>query len=167
MGLAAGWYDIGDGIERRHDGEQWTDERRPRAGEAAGDDRRAEGGGESAETAKKGGPGCLFGCLGLIAIPLVFFIVALATGSNNDNGDDSLSGRQASAEYACEQYVTDNLKSPSTADFTGTTASGAGPFTVTGEVDSQNGFGATVRSSFSCTVRITDDTASTTLNYLR
>lgn len=34
-GPQAGWYDIGDGVERRHDGTQWTDERRPLGTETA------------------------------------------------------------------------------------------------------------------------------------
>lgn len=34
---------------------------------------------------------------------------------------------------------------------------GSGPFTVRSTVDSQNGFGAMLRSSFVCTVTIVDD----------
>ena len=29
MGISPGWYDVGDGIERWHDGQAWTEERRP------------------------------------------------------------------------------------------------------------------------------------------
>ena len=43
-------------------------------------------------------------------------------------------------------------------------ATGYGTWTVTGTVDAENSFGATVRSSFQCTVVITGDTARTTIN---
>jgi hypothetical protein len=57
------------------------------------------------------------------------------------------------AEIACEDAVRDRLKSPSTADFPDTTArKESGTFDVRGVVDSQNTFGATVRTVFGCTV---------------
>jgi len=34
-GPEAGWYDIGDGVERRHDGTTWTDDRRPLGSDSA------------------------------------------------------------------------------------------------------------------------------------
>lgn len=82
-------------------------------------------------------------------------------GGNDDAGD------AGTARYACEERVKNSLKSPSTADFSGVTTTGSGPYSVTGDVDSQNGFGAMVRSSFSCSVRMTDDTAYTTVEYIR
>ncbi len=61
----------------------------------------------------------------------------------------------ANAELLCEEAVTNQLKSPSTADFPDKHT--VMPFQATGHevrgvVDSQNGFGATVRSYFGCTV---------------
>lgn len=60
----------------------------------------------------------------------------------------------AAAEIACEDAVRERLKSPSTADFPDTNyrQESSGVFDVRGTVDSQNGFGATVRSIFGCTV---------------
>lgn len=64
----------------------------------------------------------------------------------------------ASAKVACREFVERQLKSPSTADFTGEAVNGSGPFIVTGAVDAQNSFGATVRETYACTVRADGDT---------
>ena len=73
-----------------------------------------------------------------------------AIGQNISPGASS-----AGAQHACEQFTSDRLKAPSTAQFTGVTASKTGDKTyrVTGGVDSQNSFGATVRTEFSCQVK--------------
>lgn len=156
-----GWYDIGDGIERRHDGEAWTDERRRAAGESVVPVASTSGTAPAAAPPKAGcGSGCL---VFVVALVVVVIVGALIGGSGDDDG----SSDAGLAKYACEQQVKENLKSPSTADFTGTDATGSGPFTVTGEVDSQNGFGAMVRSSFECSVRVADGNAYTTVNYVR
>lgn len=72
------------------------------------------------------------------------------------------SGEEIMAVIKAEGFVTERLKSPSTADFGGgiitpsrTRAKFRGDSTyyVTGSVDSQNGFGATVRSSFSIEIK--------------
>lgn len=53
----------------------------------------------------------------------------------------------------CEGFVKSQLKSPSTASFSGTTAySSGGGYTATTTVDSQNSFGATLRSTWTCEV---------------
>ena len=46
MSAAPGWYDVGDGIERWHDGQAWTEERRPLA---TADGPRETTGGRSAD----------------------------------------------------------------------------------------------------------------------
>ena len=58
----------------------------------------------------------------------------------------------------CEEWVKAKLKAPSTADFSGQVVSG-GPvsWTATGAVDSENSFGATVRSSWSCEIKLIGD----------
>jgi hypothetical protein len=61
---------------------------------------------------------------------------------------------------------TKKLKAPSTAEFSGTTATGGGPWTVTGQVDSQNSFGAMIRSPFGCTVTITGESARVRVEYI-
>ena len=64
----------------------------------------------------------------------------------------------------CEQFVSDRLKAPSTADFSGysettITGSGLGPWKVSGYVDSQNSFGAKLRSRYSCVFTYEGETA--------
>ncbi len=58
----------------------------------------------------------------------------------------------------CRQFVIDRVKSPSTAEFLAygkerTQHLGNGKYVVAAHVDAQNGFGATVRSDFTCTVQ--------------
>jgi hypothetical protein len=55
------------------------------------------------------------------------------------------------AQSECEHLVSSNLKSPSTAKFSDG-FSGDGPWIVSGYVDSENGFGAMLRSDFRCSV---------------
>lgn len=73
----------------------------------------------------------------------------------------------AEAVEQCEARIEKMLKSPSTAEFA-SKATGSGEWQVTGTVDSENGFGAKVRSTYSCTVVIDSDrgSATTTVDYL-
>jgi len=71
--------------------------------------------------------------------------------------------REAAAQ--CEARIERLLKSPATADFN-SDATGGGTWTVTGTVDAQNSFGATVRANYQCTVVMNPDegTARTTVD---
>lgn len=62
------------------------------------------------------------------------------------------------ARTQCQEWVKEKLKSPSTADFSGQVVNG-GPssWTISGNVDSQNSFGATVRSSWTCDISVSGD----------
>ncbi|MGW0938863.1 hypothetical protein [Streptomyces sp. NPDC002666] len=73
-----------------------------------------------------------------------------------------------SAAVMCETFIKKRLKSPGTADFPGVASDEYAKtavlhdtkpwkYKVTGVVDSQNGFGATVRSNYVCTVSTKDD----------
>ncbi|MDX3235666.1 hypothetical protein PV392_08195 [Streptomyces sp. ME03-5709C] len=73
-----------------------------------------------------------------------------------------------SAAVMCETFVKRQLKSPATADFPGvtdpdyaktTTLHDTKPwkYKVVGVVDSENSFGAKVRSNYTCTVSTKDD----------
>ncbi len=79
-------------------------------------------------------------------------ILASVISSGGDDKADAGSGRSSDAKYVCEKSVKDQLKAPATAKFTGATATlGAGDrWTVTGSVDSQNSFGALVRTAYTC-----------------
>lgn len=93
-----------------------------------------------------------------------FVVLAVAvmalTGGGGDAGPagDSPQVRAAAAELACQDMVRDQLKSPGSAKFSDVSSTGAGPWTVTGAVDADNSFGASIRSTWSCDVRLDGDT---------
>lgn len=92
--------------------------------------------------------------LAIIGIPVA--AIAGFLGATNPGGDRNT---EAYAIVKCQEAVKNQLKSPTTADFTGSSATGDGTWTVTGSVSSQNGFGATVRSSFQCSVMVEAESA--------
>lgn len=74
---------------------------------------------------------------------------------------ESETGLEVGAYRACERAVETQLRAPSTADYSGfsgseVTSSGD-DFHVSGHVDSENGFGAQVRSSFTCVLEHAGD----------
>lgn len=94
--------------------------------------------------------GC-FGFLVIGGILVIVIVIALNVFGSMRASHPTDEDKQAESQVACEDVVKENLKSPSTASFSNETASGTdGQYTVTGDVDSQNGFGATVRSHFTC-----------------
>ncbi len=84
-------------------------------------------------------------------------IAAIAGATGGSFGSD----QSGAAVVACQDVVKQNLKSPSTASFPNV-PSVSGDI-ITGEVDSENGFGAQLRASFQRT--IVDDT-QVRLDYL-
>jgi hypothetical protein len=78
--------------------------------------------------------------VGLIVVGLVGLVVACIIGSMQSNSRPT---NGYDAKVACENFVKDRLKAPSTADFSHVTYSG-GPstWTVIGAVDAENSFGA-------------------------
>jgi hypothetical protein len=85
--------------------------------------------------------------------------VALATAGSHSSSSTSATAKEMTAFDMCKQSVRSKLKAPTTAkfrDYFGDQApsisgTGDGPYTVVSTVDSQNGFGAMIRSSFVCT----------------
>lgn len=73
-----------------------------------------------------------------------------AAGTSDPSGD---------AKRVCqEEFVPKRLKAPATAKFSSVTVSSSGDvYTVAGSVDSQNSFGALIRATFSCVVRVDGD----------
>lgn len=72
-------------------------------------------------------------------------------------GTTSTKGDSLDARVFCKYLVQDQLKAPASASFSGssdttTTSTGSGGWIVKGYVDSQNDFGATVRSDYDCRV---------------
>ena len=98
---------------------------------------------------------------GWVVAGVALLVVGLCTnwfglGSSGDDGD-SLDDRRRFAFFACEDFVKDRLKAPSTADFPNAFSddvniTGVNPFTVRSHVDAENGFGAKLRMGFTCTV---------------
>jgi hypothetical protein len=74
-------------------------------------------------------------------------------GSNTPSSDDLELG----AWNVCHQFVEDRLKAPSTADFEDVdeykASNSAGVWTIVGWVDSENSFGAKIRTDYVCKVR--------------
>jgi hypothetical protein len=105
-----------------------------------------------------------------VTVALACFVVGgviVSTASGNDRGSSTSGGSPGMAFEMCKDFVKARLKAPSTATFRNfyeddgevrVTGSGAGPYTIQSTVDSQNGFGAKIRSNFSCTVTATGDT---------
>lgn len=99
----------------------------------------------------------------LLPIGLVLAVV-IAIGVSPRTADDRDIDLDRDAFNICKEFVEDRLKAPSTAVFRNyfeddgevtVTGSGSGPYTVRSSVDSQNGFGAMLRSDFVCTVENT------------
>lgn len=97
----------------------------------------------------------------VIAAPAAV-LVAIAASLNSGPADPGPQRPQPAVEVEvsrgtatviCERAVADRLRSPSTAEFgrpsVTVTSSGA---RVTGHVDAENGFGATVRADYLCVV---------------
>lgn len=93
---------------------------------------------------------------------VILFIIGIVIYScSTDSGSDSSTepddgGGGSMAEVMCENFVTDRLKAPSTADFPGADAVddlGDDEYQVTASVDSENGFGAMIRTDYVCTIR--------------
>lgn len=88
------------------------------------------------------------GCLSIVALAVVLFVI----GAVNGDEEDDLNGSKYGAQGACEDFVEARLKAPATADFNhaSETHLGDAVWRVSGTVDSENSFGAKVRTSFVC-----------------
>jgi hypothetical protein len=94
--------------------------------------------------------------------------ISVASGDDDSDDRDDPALQRIAAENACEDFLRDKLKSPSTAEFHNTMSTSTGPvaWRVSGTVDAENSFGAALRRSWSCTVRLDGDTfrGTATLN---
>lgn len=97
-----------------------------------------------------------FAAVGLLVVAfMVASTLGEGSGSNPDQDDPVL--QRIDAERYCKAEVSARLKSPSSAEWSGTQVTGIGPFTIEGSVDSENSFGAMLRSSFVCEVTLVAD----------
>lgn len=116
----------------------------------------APGGPDSTSPPAKKPSGCLWSFLGIAA-----FVIVVGLGFSSCGGSDSDDAPSAyEARMQCERWVKDKLKAPATAEFSGAveTSTGTNSWTITGNVDAENGFGAQVRSVWSCDIRLDGDT---------
>lgn len=104
--------------------------------------------------AAKGGSGCGIAILVLVALVVGLMIIgSLTQGTPTPAAPD-----RVGAFLVCKQFVTERLRAPTTAKFPNSSDAAVnlvsgGEWTVASHVDSQNGFGAMIRSSFTCTVK--------------
>jgi hypothetical protein len=90
-------------------------------------------------------------------VVVAFVVWAYAT----DDGEDEQGDRNHGAFSVCTQFVKDRLKAPTTASFrnyfeddgeVSVRVVSGDRYVVTSTVDSENGFGAMLRTGFVCTV---------------
>lgn len=101
------------------------------------------------------------GCLLVAGTVLVLWMAATAGDGSTSKAEKAPKGPRAptdfDARYMCEQFITDTLKSPKSAEFSGrketTVSRTQGFFQVRGWVDAQNAFGATLRNQYRCEVQ--------------
>lgn len=93
---------------------------------------------------------------GLVALAAIAVVMEVLWSVNPGGGPSERGARDV-----CEQFVERRLKAPATAEFSESTVmQGGGEWVVEGDVDSENGFGALIRSEYSCTVRPYDEEAT-------
>lgn len=86
--------------------------------------------------------------LSVAALLAICLVSAVARGNAPDRGAPA-----RDAKRVCQDFVKKRLKAPSTAEFVDLEVSeSAGDYTVAGNVDAQNSFGAQLRSAFTCVV---------------
>ena len=86
-----------------------------------------------------------------VAAVIVVVLIAALTASNEPGESD--------ARSECESFVDARLKAPATADYNLVASQDGEQWTVTGTVDSENGFGAKIRSDVTCELHFEGDTA--------
>lgn len=115
----------------------------------------------AASGSNKIGKGCGVIALGVVAVVIfAMFFPSLF----NDSGTTSVAtgrARQIEAYTICQQFVQDRLRSPKSADFQNSRDAkiqsvGTDEYEVSAYVDSQNSFGAMLRTPFRCTVKPSD-----------
>lgn len=138
-----GWYPHPGGGQRYWDGTAWL--------ETPPVDAPASPPASGPKKPDKLAAGCGLGCGGLILLAGIVLIFGALFG--DDDEDDG--GGEYGARDVCQQFVKDRLKSPGSADFSGerATEESDGSWTVRGDVDSENSFGASIRNSYVCKVR--------------
>lgn len=102
------------------------------------------------------------GCGGLaLWLIAALFVMVIVFGAIS-GGQKSKEPTKSTAFYMCQEFVSRQLKAPKTADFASmsdSNVSGIGndTYSVVSYVDSQNSFGAMIRTSYRCKVKYEGD----------
>ena len=97
------------------------------------------------------------GCIGCLVIVIIIFIIGAIFSSCT--GEE---GSKAQASIMAEKFVAESLKSPGSAKFQPPADQnikylGEGRYSIRAWVDSQNSFGALVRTHYGCIVKYDGD----------
>lgn len=88
-----------------------------------------------------------------LLLPITAGVIAFA-GCSVDTSDDA----GYDAKRVCqEEFISERLKAPSTADYDLDVTGGPVTYTVSGTVDSENSYGAKLRSDVTCVVELDGD----------
>ncbi|UYW02079.1 hypothetical protein K5I29_04040 [Flavobacterium agricola] len=108
--------------------------------------------------------GCLGWGLAILVLIFIGYVIEVSTKDTSNTSTNSYSDSFQAYRYA-EDAVKSKLKSPATAEFPGRNEKyshvsyiGDGEYKVNSWVDSQNSFGAMIRSNFSVTIVMKDGT---------
>jgi curved DNA-binding protein CbpA len=103
----------------------------------------------------------------IFALVVLIFLISGITNRSPEPVSVATAPRidKFNAKVECEKFVLQRLKAPAGANFAPfseliITGNGNGPWTVFGYVDSQNSFGAVLRSRYTCTVAFEGDGVS-------
>lgn len=89
---------------------------------------------------------------GMASVAAVLLVVGCSSEPYDPNNE-------AEAEAQCEGFADKRLKAPADANYELAAEESEGSWTVIGTVDSQNSFGANVRSNVRCVLHFEGDTA--------
>lgn len=102
----------------------------------------------------------------MVVAGFILLVVAIAVFSPSSPEDQAARAERmdsASAQVACERAVREQLKAPSTAEFSEQRygkGEQPGRWLVAGAVDAQNSFGAKLRNQWQCAVDVAGDTTT-------
>lgn len=91
-----------------------------------------------------------------MAAGVVVLVVLVTSACSSEPYDPNNEGEAVSQ---CEGFADKRLKAPATADYDLSASRSGSGWQVVGTVDSENGFGAKIRSSVTCELHFEGDTA--------
>ena len=113
------------------------------------------------ESSKEQKPVILYALAGIAAFILFCVLVSYISRSVSTTSNTPAKASEVDAWYACQDFILEELKAPSTAEFQKRDSKKVyketeNIFIVSMYVDAENSFGAMVRTDFECRLRYTD-----------